>query len=109
MWETETLSFFLDSSGSFFDLHLNTQESGCTHSAVNGAQRHEALHVVGEGSTVGVPVGVLSSLQDELLALEVMVLETNPAAGRKREREKGAYLHNDPQTSLCCVFLRDLS
>lgn len=50
-----------------------------THSAADGAQGHETLHVVGEGSAVSIPVRVLSSLQDELLALEVMVLKTNPA------------------------------
>ena len=71
-----------------------------THSAVNGAQRHEALHVVGEGTTVSVPVGVLSSLQDELLALEVMVLETDPATERQRQRE-GPVLHDDLQTFVC--------
>ena len=59
-----------------------------THGAVDGAQRHEALHVVGEGAAVGVPVGVLSSLQDELLALEVMVLKTNPAVQKQSERER---------------------
>lgn len=62
-----------------------------THGAVDGAQRHEALHVVGEGAAVGVPVGVLSSLQDELLALEVMVLETNPAVQKYRERERAVW------------------
>lgn len=51
-----------------------------THGAVDGAQRHEALHVVGQGAAVGVPVRILSSLQDELLALEVVVLETHPAS-----------------------------
>lgn len=51
-----------------------------THCAVDGAQRHEALHVVGQGAAVGVPVGILSSLQDELLALEIVVLETHPAS-----------------------------
>lgn len=57
-----------------------------THGAVDGAQRHEALHVVGEGAAVGVPVGVLSSLQDELLALEVVVLVTHPT-GHTSEKE----------------------
>lgn len=55
-----------------------------THSAVDGAQGHEALHVVGEGAAVGVPVGVLASLQDQLLALEVMVLEAHPASEGER-------------------------
>lgn len=50
-----------------------------TYSAVDGTQRHETLHVVGQGATVGVPVGVLSSLQDELLTLEVVVLKAHPA------------------------------
>ena len=42
--------------------------------------------MVGQGAAVGVPVGVLSPLQDELLALEVMVLEAHPAAHRERWR-----------------------
>lgn len=54
-------------------------QCGSTHSTVDGAEGHETLHVVGQGAAVGVPVWVLSSLQDELLALEVMVLETHPA------------------------------
>lgn len=53
---------------------------GVTHSTVDGAQGHEALHMVGDGPAVRVPVGVLASLQDELLALEVMVLEAHPAS-----------------------------
>lgn len=69
------------------------RESGCTHGAIDGAQRHEALHVVGDGAAVSVPVGVLSSLHDELLALEVVVLETHPAS-QKRHREAG--LHDAP-------------
>lgn len=60
-----------------------------THSTVDGAQGHEALHMVGEGATISVPVGILSSLQDELLALEVVVLKTHPAIQRERERERG--------------------
>lgn len=52
-----------------------------TYSAVDGTQRHETLHVVGQGAAVGVPVGVLSSLQDELLTLEVVVLKAHPAVG----------------------------
>lgn len=59
----------------------------CTHCTVDGAQRHEALHVVGQRTAVSVPVGIFSSLQDELLALEVMVLETHPASRRRRETE----------------------
>lgn len=59
-----------------------SQRQCVTHSAVDGAQRHEALHVVGDRAAVSVPVRVLSSLQDELLALEVVVLETDPAAKR---------------------------
>lgn len=39
--------------------------------------------MVGQVSTVSIPVRVLSSLQDELLALEVMVLITHPAVERK--------------------------
>lgn len=57
-----------------------------THSAVDGAQGHEALHMVGQGAAVGVPVGVLSPLQDELLALEVVVLVAHPA----RQTQRGA-------------------
>ena len=57
-----------------------------THGTVDGAQGHEALHVVGEGAAVGVPVGVLSLLQDELLALEVMVLKAHPAAQHRGKR-----------------------
>ena len=38
--------------------------------------------MVGQGAAVGVPVGVLSPLQDELLALEVVVLVAHPAGGR---------------------------
>lgn len=55
-----------------------------TYSAVDGTQRHETLHVVGQGATVGVPVGVLSSLQDELLTLEVVVLKAHPAVEGRR-------------------------
>lgn len=69
-----------------FDCHLVTKRLDLTHSTVDGAQRHETLHMVGEGATVSVPVGILSSLQDELLALEVMVLKTHPAIQRERER-----------------------
>lgn len=50
-----------------------------THGAVDRSKRHESLHVVGQVSTVGIPVRILSSLQDELLSLEVMVLITYPA------------------------------
>lgn len=42
--------------------------------------------MVGDGATVSVPVGVLSSLQDELLALEVVVLEADPAVHRDAKR-----------------------
>lgn len=69
-----------------FDCHLATKRTDLTHSTVDGAQRHETLHMVGEGATVSVPVGILSSLQDELLALEVMVLKTHPAIQREGER-----------------------
>lgn len=61
--------------------------SACTHSAVDGAEGHEALVVVGQGATVGIPVWVLAPLQDELLALEVMVLESHPS-GPMGEGEK---------------------
>lgn len=54
-----------------------------SHRAVDGSKRHESLHVVGEVSTVSIPVRVFSSLQDELLALEVMVLITHPAVKRR--------------------------
>lgn len=42
--------------------------------------------MVGEGAAVGVPVGVLPSLQDELLTLEVMVLEAHPAVEGDEQR-----------------------
>lgn len=42
--------------------------------------------MVGDGAAVSVPVGVLSSLQDELLALEVVVLEADPAVHRDAKR-----------------------
>lgn len=41
--------------------------------------------MVGQRAAEGVPVRVLSSLQDELLALEVMVLKTNPASERQTD------------------------
>lgn len=59
---------------------------GCTHGAVDGVQRHETLHVVGDGAAVGFPAGILSSLQDELLALEIVVLETHPALHKDTEQ-----------------------
>lgn len=43
---------------------------------------------MGQGAAEGLPVGVLAPLQDELLALEVMVLETHPAVkGARAARE----------------------
>lgn len=63
-----------------FTLRLITAllASAGTHSAADGAKGHEALGVVGQRPAVGLPVGVLAPLQDELLALEVMMLETQP-------------------------------
>lgn len=57
--------------------------SVCPYSAVDGAQGHEPLHMVGDGATVSIPVRVLASLQDELLALEVVVLKAHPASDRR--------------------------
>lgn len=61
--------------------------SAATHSTVDGAEWHEAFSVVGQRAAVGFPVGVLAPLQDELLALEIMVLKTHPA-GKKSGRGK---------------------
>lgn len=61
--------------------------SAATHSTVDGAEWHEAFGVVGQRAAVGFPVGVLAPLQDELLALEIMVLKTHPA-GKKSGRGK---------------------
>lgn len=66
---------------------LRTSENQVlTYSAVDRTQRHETLHVVGEGAAVGVPVGILSSLQDELLTLEVVVLKAHPAVEGGEQR-----------------------
>lgn len=66
---------------------LRTSENPIlTYSAVDRTQRHETLHMVGEGAAVGVPVGILSSLQDELLTLEVVVLKTHPAVEGGEQR-----------------------
>lgn len=75
-------------SSELFDLSvLRTSETPIlTYSAVDRTQRHETLHMVGEGAAVGVPVGILSSLQDELLTLEVVVLKTHPAVEGGEQR-----------------------
>lgn len=56
-----------------------TRFSSATYGAVDWPEGHEALDVMGQGAAEGLPVGVLAPLKDELLALEVMVLETHPA------------------------------
>lgn len=55
-------------------------------STVDGAEGHEALNVVGQGTAEGIPVGVLSPLQNELLTLEVMVLITHPGSTLHADR-----------------------
>ena len=67
-------------------LILAVPSSAGTHSAVDGAEGHEILVVVGQGAAVGFPVGVLAPLQDELLALEVMVLESDPTGHMEEVR-----------------------
>ncbi|MEQ2189861.1 hypothetical protein GOODEAATRI_029769, partial [Goodea atripinnis] len=44
-------------------------------------------YVVGQRTSVGFPVGVLTPLQYELLALEIMVLKTHPAADMSGESD----------------------
>uniref|UniRef100_A0A3P9PYY2 Crystallin, beta B1, like 1 n=1 Tax=Poecilia reticulata TaxID=8081 RepID=A0A3P9PYY2_POERE len=44
--------------------------------------------MVGDVSAVSVPVGVLSPLHDELLALEVVVLEAHPASHKDTETDQ---------------------
>lgn len=57
--------------------------------------------MVGQGAAVGVPVGVLSSLQDELLTLEVVVLKAHPAVRGRGEEEEGGVLAQDRFCSFC--------
>ena len=45
--------------------------------------------MIGEGAAEGVPAGVLASLQDELLALEAVVLEAHPAGDTRGKRSHG--------------------
>lgn len=55
-----------------------------THSGVDGAEGHHPLNVIGIAATVGLPAGIVSPLQDELLPTEARVLITNPAIDRRR-------------------------
>lgn len=84
--------------------------SSGTHSAVDWTKGHEAFSVVGQRTAVGFPVGILSPLQDKLLALEVMMLETNPTVkwigevrgskrGKKRGEKKGLGFNQSKHTT----------
>lgn len=64
-----------------------------THSTEDRPEGHESLDVVGQVSTVGVPVRVLASLQDKLLSLEIMMFITHPAEEHKSQFVS-ASIHN---------------
>lgn len=75
---------------SFLCLITALLASAGTHGAVDGAKGHRALGVAGQRPAVGFPVGVLAPLRDELLALEVMILETQPTVTRAQEVKSGS-------------------
>lgn len=56
-----------------------------THSGADGSEGDHPLNAVGVAAAVGLETGVVSLLQDKLLATETGVLIPNPARGRKKE------------------------
>lgn len=79
----------IDYRSDFSSLSRLSNSNACrdrnTHSTVDGPERHKSLDMVGQVSAVGVPVRVLTSLQDKLLSLEIMMFITNPAEERKNQ------------------------
>lgn len=51
------------------------------HSTADGPEGDHPLNAVGVAATVGLKAGIVSLLQDKLLATEAGVLVAHPAAG----------------------------
>lgn len=56
-----------------------------THSGADGSEGDHPLNAVGVAAAVGLETGVVSLLQDKLLATETGVLITHPTRGRERK------------------------
>jgi hypothetical protein len=65
------------------------------HSGADGSERDHPLNAVGVAAAVGLKTGVVSLLQDKLLATETGVLIPNPARGRQKEGHREGMLEGE--------------